>query len=583
MLAGVQPEQICLGSVRCRGSSDALRERGRVERAMARLDIASLGLSRHALLITRHVAPRKSLGGEASASRFAEAVRFELLRKVREARRPWLHGNDASAAAVLFLDETELAACLVRDWLSNRVLDHWWWRFVLGPLSAAEWVRRRLLPRGEIFAAAIEVLARTPAAVAWIRRMDDSERSLAWIALRDAYGIETRSAAIDAPARGVTGPLTLDASEMQARAGSVAALEVLLRAAPEAASCELHAEARALLASALVVRRQLPWARTQEFAQSLAACRGVEWLARTARLPSSGDAETATKSVPHSMPGHVHSAATMPMSLAAHDSPQPQAIAPGEADSKRVAIQPQPPRMRHTVTQPDQDASTPTSPEAERTAHIDLPCPSTTGQRETPLPNEPVHVDSSTTSERESTQATQGVSAVRPPHLTESESPEAAIATRFGGIFYLLNVALAMGLYGDFTAPRHRGLELSPWDWLAAVGRHWFGRKFRKDPIWKVLADLAGRPPRRRPETGFKIADMSEQVITRLMRALGTDDPSQVPAHVCRHRAHIYKSASELDVHLSLDELPIELRAAGLDRDPGWIPAAGYSVRFHFE
>ena len=36
-------------------------------------------------------------------------------------------------------------------------------------------------------------------------------------------------------------------------------------------------------------------------------------------------------------------------------------------------------------------------------------------------------------------------------------------------------------------------------------------------------------------------------------------------------------------VRLPLAELPIAIRLAGLDRDPGWIPAAGRSVAFHFE
>jgi hypothetical protein len=40
--------------------------------------------------------------------------------------------------------------------------------------------------------------------------------------------------------------------------------------------------------------------------------------------------------------------------------------------------------------------------------------------------------------------------------------------------------------------------------------------------------------------------------------------------------------AAGVDVHLGLDDLPISLRVAGLDRDPGWIPAAGRSVRLHF-
>jgi len=33
----------------------------------------------------------------------------------------------------------------------------------------------------------------------------------------------------------------------------------------------------------------------------------------------------------------------------------------------------------------------------------------------------------------------------------------------------------------------------------------------------------------------------------------------------------------------ALAGLPIELRIAGLDRDPSWVPAAGRFINFHFE
>ncbi|MGO4778520.1 hypothetical protein AB4084_23945, partial [Lysobacter sp. 2RAB21] len=51
---------------------------------------------------------------------------------------------------------------------------------------------------------------------------------------------------------------------------------------------------------------------------------------------------------------------------------------------------------------------------------------------------------------------------------------------------------------------------------------------------------------------------------------------------VCRHRARVRRGPTSIDVHLSLADLPLALRCAGLDRDPGWIPAAGHGIRFHF-
>jgi hypothetical protein len=223
--------------------------------------------------------------------------------------------------------------------------------------------------------------------------------------------------------------------------------------------------------------------------------------------------------------------------------------------------------------------------------------------------------------------------------------PGVRVATRFGGIFYLLNAALALGLYGDFTRPRTKGLALLPWDWLALVGRAWFGDAFVRDPVWDLLAGLAGRSGADEPgrdfvapsdwavvdegwlapwgdaplrvrhtrtrrlvlhPAGFAVRDTSratasgrshapsrerarwlrrllEYVLARLAMALGEPDASEVPARLCRHAAQVSVTAGGLDVHLALADLPLAIRVAGLDRDPGWIPAAGRNVAFHFQ
>jgi len=239
-----------------------------------------------------------------------------------------------------------------------------------------------------------------------------------------------------------------------------------------------------------------------------------------------------------------------------------------------------------------------------------------------------------------------------------------------------LNVALALGLYGDFTQPPRPGIALWPWDWLALVGRRWLGAGLHTDPLWVLLGRLAvrrdGEPPgaafappdtwlvpadwpapwgaapvqveasrgrlRLRHPAAFLLADVPRRagvsprvqargllarwpalhldvafrptrpiargrqpgwqprprplerwldwllpyLEARLALALGRDDATTVPRLVCRHRARIEVSSTALDVHLSLAELPIAVRIAGLDRDPGWIPAAGRTVAFHF-
>jgi hypothetical protein len=40
---------------------------------------------------------------------------------------------------------------------------------------------------------------------------------------------------------------------------------------------------------------------------------------------------------------------------------------------------------------------------------------------------------------------------------------------------------------------------------------------------------------------------------------------------------------TRLDVTFALERLPVEVRLSGLDRDPGWVPAAGRYVAFNYE
>jgi hypothetical protein len=69
----------------------------------------------------------------------------------------------------------------------------------------------------------------------------------------------------------------------------------------------------------------------------------------------------------------------------------------------------------------------------------------------------------------------------------------------------------------------------------------------------------------------------------RLRLALDLEDGESPVELLLAHRARVIVSPTHVDVVLSLDELPIAIRLAGLDRDPGWIPAAGRHLAFHFE
>jgi hypothetical protein len=232
------------------------------------------------------------------------------------------------------------------------------------------------------------------------------------------------------------------------------------------------------------------------------------------------------------------------------------------------------------------------------------------------------------------------------------------LETAFGGLLFLLNALLALGLFADFSRPGHALAGLSPFGLVRLLGRAWFGAGFIDDPLHGLLVRLAGGrradtprqfearpwsvprawpaagPPtigghRLRPmlwhEAGFPLAELDPGDLAaaavraarrlglrriprrarhpflpapararwvaclrlyleaRLARALGRGDGAGAAATLCRRPARIAAQGEALTARFALDDHPIAIRLAGLDRDPGWIPAARRNVRFEFQ
>jgi len=483
----------------------------------------------------------------------------------------------ATPEAVLFLDEAELAACLIRDWLQRVWSERWWWRELLGSLSVTDWLHRHVVVRADVFAPAMELLSERGLAPAWCSKLESGWVTQALKAIEASYGVSTAGSHQFRARKRHAPPLRASGGEAARVECSreLRTLQALLRIVPEVAALTLSSERLQLLAVALAIRRDLAWARSAECAAGLLA---LHESADTRARPEvrqettpARELETSLQSGPESSPSGDSAHECRPPMNAAPSAALADAPASAENGASPWREGPASIPLLAAVPQQSRDES-----QLESAGHEEARKPEGPFTVQAP-PLVPPGADS----------APQGDRSEPPQQLADG------VFTQFGGAFYLLNVALALGLYGDFTMPRYKALDLSPWDWLAMVGARWFGDEFRKDQVWKVLAELAGHAPRRRPERGFKppkrksvkrwFAAMSAQLVARLMAALGSQDPKTIPDLVCRYPAHIYMSASAVDVHLSLDDLPISLRIGGLDRDPGWIPAAGRSVRFHFK
>jgi hypothetical protein len=262
--------------------------------------------------------------------------------------------------------------------------------------------------------------------------------------------------------------------------------------------------------------------------------------------------------------------------------------------------------------------------------------------------------------ERPSSLAQARAAPVAPLEDLADEPLALVVQTELGGVFYLLNLALFLGLYGDFTMPRDPGIALDPWDFLRLVAPRLLDDPARDDPLWRLLDDLAAprrsfRPPRawrvprewlepfdHRGTWRWSAADGTLRVLhpaafpvvavprtaapareqlarelerarlapelvrasmrrepappltrwvarvaayadARLRRALDLAPERSLDDFLLRRRGRVYVTPTHVDIVLALAELPLEVRFAGLDRTPGWIPATGRFVAFDFE
>ncbi len=684
-----------LDRVVLRGAEDArpdpLRARLRLERTLAATDWTPAGLPPGALLFVRRLrvhGPGFDVPGRASAGGrdpfaddrvFAERVAETLRAQGRAARRPWSDDAAADAEAVWFEDEDELAACLVRDWLRGRIAQRWWWRSVLGGDGIDTWLRRELLARGERLAPTLHRLAAASSAVAWLSRMDEADARAGLTSLVRAYALpHLRVDGSDAMQPAGPGSSDADRDPVSGRSTSAStprlARRRLQRIVPELRAVAWRPAQARLLACGLALLRAPTEARTRRFAEDLDAWRPATdaddmdtraGVAPAAEDPPMEDARPDRIDALPRMSSRVRTqvGGRLRRARIANQSPGPVPTKLRDALGETAEVPP----LNTTHADIDERSRASGDVDARPAAS---PCATSSMPDGDPVPPALEAL----------APATVATPVIAQPRDVEPAAPDAmpvvrarTIVTAHGGLFYLLNAALTLGLYGDFTAPRAQGLSLSPWDLLAWLGQHWFGRAFRRDPLWRLLADLAGRAPKRAPSwrvdppsqwapeddwlhpwapmatlehgvdrcarrlqlrhpAGFAVFDVprdtrlrpsaqaralclsreavmrarlrpspsmsspalpvdpglrwlhrfAEYMAARLMRALGTASPCEAVALLCRHAAEVRCDASRVEIALSLAHLPLPVRIAGLDRDPGWIPAAGRDVRFHF-
>lgn len=524
---------------------------------LAQADIEPPALPAAAILLVRQLHARGGWAGRQPQVDWSQATQAVLQRLLQSAARPAGGHISTACPAVLFADRAELLACLCRDWLAGR-LDCWWWRCLFPGGIDPPRLAAILLQDSPQLPAVLRRLHHSRLALPLLQALPPGAHGALWRALRHDFGL---------PAPG----FPVAATPSPEPAGSPLPVSTPLPADGPPwrlflpVDTGLSPMAEMLLGVALQLASDAPTVRSPDYVVALQA-----WWARQVPGAAARPPPVAGEVLPMvaAEPGATAAGGQQPLAGSDIATAAGPATAP---DGAVAAVVPQPPPAQAVA------AAEPGAVAGDTAPAVAVP--------------------------DEAAPAGEALAALFSPACCR-------VASRFGGLFYLLNPALSLQLYGDFTQPRQPGIPLSPWDWLALVGERLLGPELHHDPLWALLAQLACRAPDCAPgdgcdaPTGWQLPDdwrdllvdapparfdslthwldwLLPLLLARLAFALDCPE-SQVATLLCCQRAQLEIGETRIDVHMQLDELQIEIRIAGLDRDPGWIPAAGREVRFHF-
>ncbi len=496
------------------------RLRQGLERWLGDCDPARHGLPPDAIVLVRRLATRWTAVIDPDMAR-----RYAPLAALMAGARRAVTA-DADVDVVWFADEAELLACIARDALSFAWRERWWWRAL-----------RAGLPAGAVATPALARWLQAPRQMPRAVQRLGAARSVAWL-------------------QGV------------GAAGREQVLEAL------AGDFSLAPELRAWVMEGVSLPDLVPGFR-QDLALSIAETVAIR--------PNAAESNSPAERLHHLClalaqdPSAAASLRRLRVMVAAFEAPRL------ESPASRQGDRPAPPAI---VQGQVPGAVTARRTDAAETASVRNENPPAVATTKPPLETKRIRFHRTEAPAIKLRASAEEKVHAMAPHLatTHDESltdapPRTLLHTRYGGLLFLLNAALQLSLYGDFTQPRQPGLDCPPWRFLLLAGRAWCGPGFiRRDPLWGWLQH---RSQGNRQPVPLQVWP---QLHARLALALSDEQaPRQAIRHMLGLPARLQDSGERLDLFYPLAELPLAVRLSGLDRDPGWIPAAGCDVRFHFD
>lgn len=522
----------------------------RLNRLLGTADWRPPGMSPTAVLIVRHLAD--PLPGQLAATPTAvrppiaweTAVQQQLAQLARHATRPYrghLPPDAIKAAAVLFADEAEMLACLALDAARGLAADRWWWL----ALRRA----RPTLPLHEPAHLLRQDPRLTPAILTCLHEWGHTAAIAAILPIDQAVAVLTAvTHACQLPRLPALSPVLPPAPPHPAAAAPAPPWDTFLP--PTAVPAAFSATHTCLLGLSLSLTRRAAAVRTAVFQRELLSW----WQAAS---------QPAPKTPPHSAPPPAHPAP--PDQPAAALTPgislQTLAVAPRPLSPQPTPIAPRPPRAPTGLARAN--PAPPTTPTSAKEPAAAAPA----------------------------TAVTASAPQSRPP-----TAPQTAVYlaegtfTQLGGIFYLINLMARLDIPACYEETWGLASQVGAWGTLALLAGGLLEPMpgpLQDDPIWAALAELDGRcpdPPHPTPTThqAAWLAHALPDFRTRLLALLRLNDPAQLVETLLLAQANLHLTTTHVDLVMRLAAISLPVRLAGLDFDPGWQPAFGRVIQFHF-
>ncbi|HEY4424759.1 MAG TPA: hypothetical protein VGN10_11150, partial [Pyrinomonadaceae bacterium] len=431
------------------------------------------------------------------AWRHAFQKRFDQL--VSSAARP-AHGYVAdSAESVVFYDYAELLACLTADWCSGSALTRWWWQALIKHGSPSKTIRQFWLEKIEYVPAALEHVVRKGVLVEFVSQLSDVEMREIVQRVVSVFQL-TRIERIKA-----TDFFPVDVAREVPNVVQSRTVMPWKDVVPESDTPILRPVQQFFVGIVLMVHRAPARVRTLSFAREV-----EHWIEQT------------VASAPPDKPSIIEEAIEEVIEIDEFFTPpEPQApIRENPIPSPPVIPQPAPPpkgsvssvvKIANAIFKYEEPPEVLTVTSVAHTEQI------------IEAPPEPIEV-----------------TATEPKTLDL-----ATLETDLGGLFYLINLAIFLEIYSDFTSPVEQFHDdLSIWEFVTIVGREINQDRNLDDPVWTGLQDLQDLQvnpenlvnPVNKPTW---LTDLLPHIKARLILALGIESEDSLAEILLHHHAKV--------------------------------------------